>query len=96
MRELKGYLSKIVAICLGGVALFHFYTAVFGVFTPRVQRGVHLMILLPMAFLLFPATKKSPEDRPTVLDCILAVLSVIPPLFVMFADDRLNLRFELF
>ncbi len=96
MRELKGYLSKIVAICLGGVALFHFYTAVFGVFTPRVQRGVHLMILLPMAFLLFPATKKSPKDRPTVLDCILAVLSVIPPLFVMYADGRLNLRFELF
>ena len=96
MRELKGYLSKFVAICLGGVALFHFYTAVFGVFTPRVQRGVHLMVLLPMAFLLFPATKKSPKDRPTVLDCILAVLSVIPPIFVIYANDRLNLRFELF
>ncbi len=96
MRELKGYLSKFVAICLGGVALFHFYTAVFGVFTPRIQRGVHLMVLLPMAFLLFPATKKSPKDRPTVLDCILAVLSVIPPLFIMYANDRLNLRFELF
>ena len=96
MRELKGYLSKFVAICLGGVAVFHFYTAIFGVFAPRVQRGVHLMVLLPMAFLLFPATKKSPKDRPTVLDCILAVLSVIPPIFVMYANDRLNLRFELF
>ena len=96
MRELKGYLSKFVAICLAGVAIFHFYTAVFGVFTPRIQRGVHLMVLLSMAFLLFPATKKSPKDRPTLLDCILAVLSVIPPLFVMLADDRLNLRFELF
>ena len=96
MRELKGYLSKFVAICLAGVAIFHFYTAVFGVFSPRIQRGVHLMVLLPMAFLLFPATQKSPKDRPSVLDMILAVLSVIPPVFIMLADNRLNMRFELF
>lgn len=96
MRELKGWLSKFVAICLAGVAVFHFYTAIFGVFTPRIQRGVHLMILLPMAFLLFPATQKSPKDRPSMLDAVLAVLSVIPPAFIMLADNRLNMRFELF
>ncbi|MBN2050220.1 MAG: TRAP transporter fused permease subunit [Spirochaetales bacterium] len=96
MRELKGWLSKFVALCLGGLALFHLYTAIFGVFPPRIQRGVHLMVLLPMAFLLYPATKKSPIDKPSYLDYFLAVLSVIPPIFIMLANDRLNLRFQLF
>ncbi len=96
MRSINiGWVKWIITISLIGVALFHFYTAVFGVFTPRIQRGVHLMVLLPMAFLLFPATKKSPQDRPTVLDGILAVLAVIPPIFIMIASERLNLRYAL-
>ena len=96
MRSIKiGWVKWIITISLVSVALFHFYTAIFGVFTPRIQRGVHLMVLLPMAFLLFPATKKSPMDRPTVLDGILAVLAVIPPIFIMIASERLNLRYAL-
>ncbi len=96
MREIKGWMKWLVGICLVAVALFHFYTAVFGVFQPRIQRGVHLLVLLPMAYLLYPATKKSPKDRPSVLDIICAVLAVIPPIYLMVMNDVLNLRFELF
>jgi TRAP transporter 4TM/12TM fusion protein len=95
MRELKGWLKWLVSICLVGVALFHLYTAIFGVFQPRIQRGIHLMVLLPMAFMLYPATKNSPKDRPSVLDFIFAILAVIPPIFLMYANTRLNMRFEL-
>lgn len=97
MRELKGWLKYFVSICLVGVAVFHLYTAIFGVFQPRIQRGIHLMVLLPMAFLLFPAHKeKSPKDRPSVLDCFLAVLAVLPPIYLMINNARLNTRFEMF
>lgn len=96
MRELKGWMKWLVSICLVGVALFHLYTAIFGVFQPRIQRGVHLMVLLPMAFLLYPATKKSPKDRPSFLDVIMAVLAVIPPIYLMIMNDALNMRMELF
>lgn len=95
MREINGWLKWLIAVCLVGVAVFHLYTAIFGVFQPRIQRGVHLMVLLPMAFLLFPATKNSPKDRPTLLDSVLALLAVIPPIYIMIANDRLSMRYEL-
>ncbi|MBN2859705.1 MAG: TRAP transporter fused permease subunit [Sphaerochaetaceae bacterium] len=96
MRELKGWVKWVVGIALVAVALFHFYTAVFGVYQPRIQRGIHLLVLLPMAYLLYPASKNSPKDRPSVLDVICAVLAVIPPVYLMVMNDVLNLRFELF
>ncbi|NLV83865.1 MAG: TRAP transporter permease [Spirochaetales bacterium] len=96
MRELKGWLKWLVSICLVAVAVFHLYTAIFGVFQPRIQRGIHLMILLPMAFILFPATKnKSPKDRPSVLDVVFAILAILPPLYLMLSNARLNLRYEM-
>ena len=96
MRELKGWVKWLVSAALVGVAVFHLYTAIFGVFQPRIQRGVHLLVLLPMAFLLYPATKKSPQDRPSLLDAILALLAVVPPIYLMIMNDALNMRLELF
>lgn len=95
MREVHGWVKWLISICLVAVAVFHLYTAIFGVFQPRIQRGVHLMVLVPMAFLLFPATKKSPKDRPTIIDGVLAILAVLPPLYIMLMNDQLSGRFEL-
>lgn len=96
MREIKGWMKWLVSICLVGVALFHLYTAIFGVFQPRIQRGIHLMVLLPMAFLLYPATKKSPKDRPSIFDMVFALISVVPPIYLMFMNNTLNMRLEMF
>jgi len=96
MREIKGWMKWLVSICLVGVALFHLYTAIFGVFQPRIQRGIHLMVLLPMAFLLYPATKNSPKDRPSIFDMIFALIAVVPPIYLMFMNDVLNMRLEMF
>ncbi|MEJ5229567.1 MAG: TRAP transporter permease, partial [Pseudothermotoga sp.] len=83
-----------VGAWLVATALFHLYTATVGILQPRLQRGMHLFLLLPMAFLLYPATKKSPRDRFTVLDTILAVLSAIPSVYLMIYNNSLNMRFE--
>jgi TRAP transporter 4TM/12TM fusion protein len=96
MREIKGWVKWLVSICLVGVALFHLYTAIFGVFQPRIQRGIHLMVLLPMAFLLYPATKNSPKDRPSIFDMIFALIAVVPPIYLMVMNDVLNMRLEMF
>lgn len=96
MRELKGWMKWLVSFCLVAVAVFHLYTAIFGVFQPRIQRGIHLLVLLPMAFLLYPATKNSPKDRPSVLDVVLALLAIAPPIYLMIMNDALNMRMELF
>lgn len=83
-----------MGVWLVATALFHLYTATVGILQPRLQRGTHLLLLLPMVFLLYPATKKSPRDRFTVVDVILAVLSVLPSLYLIVYNDSLNMRFE--
>lgn len=94
MRNLSGWQRWIVGGWLVCAVLVHLYTAGFGIFDPRIQRAMHLLFLLPMAFLLYPATKKSPRDRITITDAILAVLAVIPALYLIVESERISLRFE--
>jgi len=76
------------------VSVFALYTASFGIMQPRIQRGVHLLFLLPMAFILFPASKKSATDRIPVYDWILAFLALVPALYIIFENNALSSRFE--
>ncbi|MEL7565796.1 MAG: TRAP transporter permease [Dehalobacterium sp.] len=95
MRVLK---NKIAILIVTGLALaaslFHVYTAGFGILDPRLQRAFHLFFLLPMAFLLYPATKKSPEDRFTIPDAICAVLVALPSILMIVDNDRIAQRWE--
>lgn len=101
MRELKG-LPFWLAGGLGlAAALFHLYTGGFGFFEPREQRSLHLLFLLPLCFILFPATETSPKDRPSVLDWGLAFLALLPNLYSWacangggYCAQNINLRFE--
>jgi TRAP transporter 4TM/12TM fusion protein len=94
MRQLKGWQRWILGGWLVAATLFHLYTATVGILQPRLQRGAHLLFLLPAAFLLFPATKKSPKDRFTIFDVILAILAALPPIYLMLNNNMLNMRFE--
>lgn len=94
MRQLRGWQRWLVGGWLVAATLFHLYTATVGILQPRLQRGFHLLFLLPVAFLLFPATKKSPKDRFTVYDVLLAVLSMLPPIYLVLNNNVLNMRFE--
>jgi TRAP transporter 4TM/12TM fusion protein len=62
---------------------------------PRIQRGVHLLFLLPLSFILFPATKKSPVDRPSFLDYVLAAVSLVPALYIIYFNEPLNQRMQM-
>ena len=95
MRELKGIHFYIVSVICFVASMYHLYTATFGVFTPRLQRGFHLMFLLPLAFLLYPATKKSPKDRPSICDYVLSLLVFFPTIYVILENSRLQQRWEL-
>ena len=94
MRELKGWQNWLVGGWLVVIAIFQLYTAFFGIMQPRFQRGIHLLFLLPIAFILFPATPKSPKERITFFDGLFAFLSVLPPLFIMLSDERLTYRLQ--
>jgi len=94
MRELKGWQNWLIGAWLVTIALFQLYTAFFGIMQPRFQRGIHLLFLLPIAFILFPANSKSPKDRMTIFDGLFAFLAILPPLFIMLSDERLTYRLQ--
>ena len=94
MRTFTGWKKAAIGIWLTVVSVFALYTATFGIMQPRIQRGVHLLFLLPMAFILFPANKKSLSDRIPLYDWILAFLALFPPLYLFIFNDSMSLRFE--
>jgi len=72
---------------------FHFYTSGFGSPEPRVFRGLHLGMLLPVIFLFYPACSRSPKTRPSSVDLGAALLCAVATLYTVFHADRLNERF---
>ena len=75
-------------------ALFHVWTAYAGVWEPRQMRATHLLFLLPLAFLLFPASARSPGDRVSRWDWAWVVGSVLPCLYVLQNVHELTERWE--
>lgn len=61
---------------------------------PLELRGFHLASLMPLAFLLYPATARSPRDRPSLLDWPLALLSALPSLYILYDYETINSRME--
>ena len=95
MRKLKGIHFYIVSTICFLASIFHLYTAFFGLFTPRLQRGYHLLFLLPLGFLLYPATKNSPKDRPSIWDYIFSLCVFAPILYVILEMSRIQNRWLL-
>jgi len=92
VRSLKGSVKIFVLIYGVTATLLHLYTSGYGTFEPRTQRGLHLLLLLPLIYLLFPATKKSPKDRPSFFDGIASALCFLGPLYIVWDAERLNFR----
>jgi TRAP transporter 4TM/12TM fusion protein len=87
LRKLgKKWNTLIIALSIS-LVVFHFYTAGFGILSDLLQRALHLGMVLPLCFLLKPATKKSPVDRVPFYDVILAILSVLCAVFIISNYD---------
>ncbi len=59
MKHLNSWQDKAIGAWLAIISIFQLYTATVGIFQPRIQRGIHLLFLLPAAFVLFPTLKKT-------------------------------------
>jgi TRAP transporter 4TM/12TM fusion protein len=93
MRSLKGWWNLPILIVGVVAGVFHYYTSGFGTPSPRILRGIHLFLLLPMVYLLFPATRKSPKNRPSLPDIATAVFCAVASMYTVVNADRLNMRF---
>lgn len=56
-------------------SLTYIYFAYFGYPNPQISRGAYLGFVMVLSFILFPASRRSPMNRPSVLDWILVAAS---------------------
>jgi TRAP transporter 4TM/12TM fusion protein len=95
MRKLEGRVGIAVAIWAAAAATFQLYAASIGYLEPREQRSLHLLLFLPLAFLLYPAhPTRSPQHRPSGPDWLLAGLSLLPHAYSYIEAHRINMRLE--
>jgi TRAP transporter 4TM/12TM fusion protein len=75
-------------------ALFHVWTTYAGVWEPREMRATHLLLLLPPAFLLYPARAGAPRHRPSAVDWLWVAAVVVPCAYVLRHATELTERWE--
>lgn len=92
MRKLKGFTHYFAYLALIVMGIFHLYTALFGTFEAYLQRNIHLLFALPLAFIFYPATEKSPKDRVPIYDWILAILATLPCLYTVINYESILYR----
>jgi len=93
MREFN---NKALNIVLGawltlGVG-FHLYTAAFGVLEAWMQRMMHLSWVLPVAFIYWPFSRKSPKDKVPFYDYLLALISLAPGVYALIYSEEILFR----
>jgi TRAP transporter 4TM/12TM fusion protein len=93
MRSLSNWWKIPIGALAVFAGLYHFYTSGFGSPEPRIFRGLHLAMLLPVVFLLYPAFSRSPRHRPSLPDILMAAVSLVACLYPVFYVDELNERF---
>ncbi len=98
MRKLDGAVAKGLYLYVLAMGIFHIYTAVFGSYEAYLQRAIHLTWVLPMCYIFYPfrAQKKDEPAETSVPwhDWILAVLSLLPGLYIIFNYDAIMMRMQ--
>ena len=79
----------IVAIIGIGISLFHLYTGGFGVVEAYMQRSIHLMSLMTLAYLTFPTHKKWSPERNAIIDIPLAMVCLLIGVYLLIQHDRI-------
>lgn len=76
--------KKIVFIIALATSLFTIYTATFGQFTPVLQRGIFIGLMLLLVFLLYPTSKNKKILRIIDVMAIVGVISSIVYLYISY------------
>lgn len=93
-RNLKGPWFHIVKWIAIAMSVFHLYTAIFGVLPAQLQRTWHLMFVLCLIFVLYPANRKRKGalDSLAWTDLILSGLGVLVNLYWIIEYRNIIMR----
>src|SRR3546814_3259029 len=76
-RTLTGLYALAFNLVAAGFSAFYLYTSGFGLVSTQSNSGLYLMPPSVLVFLLYPARKGSPTDRPSIVDLVLLALTVV-------------------
>lgn len=91
-RVITGTGKKVISYLAIALAVFEVYVNSIGMVPSIIRNAIFLGFLLMIAFLIYPATKKSPMDRFTKLDVILSVLGGIAGFYLAINYDIIHLE----
>jgi len=75
-RKITGPFSVVYGFIAAGFSLWYLYTSGFGLVSTESNRGLYLLFTAILVFLRYPAWRRSPTQRPSIIDLILVVLAV--------------------
>jgi TRAP transporter 4TM/12TM fusion protein len=84
-RRLVGKMDIFITVVAIAMSLIHLYAAI-GVFTTQVLRGIHVMFVLFLSFLVFPSFKRF-RNRIVWYDYILALLGIAVIVYMLVDFD---------
>jgi TRAP transporter 4TM/12TM fusion protein len=89
-RRLAGRMDVFITVVAVGMSLVHLYAAI-GVIMTQVLRGIHVMLVLFLSFLVFPSFKRY-KNRIIWYDFVLALLSIVPIVYMLVDFDQFIYR----
>ena len=88
-RSLKGKTAIVAGAIALLLALFQLYTAYAGAFPDLIQRSIHVGLAMVLGFMMYAATDRSPKDRISFPDLVLAVLGAVVCTYAAINYDRI-------
>jgi TRAP transporter 4TM/12TM fusion protein len=92
MLKENSIVKPIIGCIAVALSLFHLYAGAFGVFETMMQRSVHVLTLLALAFLVMPASKKLSPKIVYPVDIALAGLALVIDVYMLLEHRRIITR----
>ncbi|MPY70563.1 MAG: TRAP transporter fused permease subunit [Alphaproteobacteria bacterium] len=94
-RSLRGPLAAVYTLTAAGFSLWYVYTSGLGLVSTESNRGFYLMFTAVLVFLLYPARKGAPKDRPSAVDFCWIAATLVSMLYWVdqyadYAIDRVS------
>jgi TRAP transporter 4TM/12TM fusion protein len=75
-RTLSGFFAVIYSLTAAGFSLWYLYTSGFGLVSTETNRGLYLLFTSVLVFLIFPAWRRAPANRPGIVDIVFIAAAI--------------------
>lgn len=94
-RKLSGKITLFLLIFSVITSLIHIWFNSFGLIDILRKSMIHLSLMMGLVFLIRPAFKNSPKNKPSIIDWYLFSLSLILGIYFLINYSRIGLMFNL-